>query len=114
MRDLPGYGKEPPRVEWPGSAMLAVSLVVNFEEGAEFSVEQVLDQVHRIDDFEADTHQSLRDAWIDVLDGDAAVVRSDLGQNAAAGRLPPRLHLSRVSSFHPPPSMTEKTTSSEP
>jgi len=39
-RDLYGYGKDKPQVEWPNGAKLAVSLVVNFEEGAEFSVEQ--------------------------------------------------------------------------
>ena len=40
MRDLLGYGKDLPRVQWPGDARLAVSVVVNFEEGAEFAVEQ--------------------------------------------------------------------------
>lgn len=40
MRDLHGYGREKPQVEWPNGAKLAISLVVNFEEGAEFSVEQ--------------------------------------------------------------------------
>jgi peptidoglycan/xylan/chitin deacetylase (PgdA/CDA1 family) len=37
-RDLVGYGSEPPRVAWPNGARLAVSVVVNFEEGAELSV----------------------------------------------------------------------------
>jgi peptidoglycan/xylan/chitin deacetylase (PgdA/CDA1 family) len=37
-RDLVGYGDEPPRVAWPNGARLAVSVVVNFEEGAELSV----------------------------------------------------------------------------
>ena len=36
-RDFIGYGKNPPRVEWPGGARVAVSLVVNYEEGSEFS-----------------------------------------------------------------------------
>ena len=40
MRDLEGYGSDMPRIRWPGDARLAVSLVINFEEGAEFSVEQ--------------------------------------------------------------------------
>ncbi|MBU2696967.1 polysaccharide deacetylase family protein [Pimelobacter sp. 30-1] len=39
MRDLVGYGENPPRVEWPGGAKVAVSVVVNFEEGAERSIE---------------------------------------------------------------------------
>lgn len=38
-RDLIGYGFEPPRVAWPNGARLAVSLNVNYEEGAEFTVE---------------------------------------------------------------------------
>ena len=40
MRDLLGYGQRPPCVNWPGGAKLAISIVVNFEEGAEFAVEQ--------------------------------------------------------------------------
>ncbi len=38
-RDLAGYGGRPPAVKWPGGARLAVSVVVNFEEGAESSLE---------------------------------------------------------------------------
>lgn len=37
-RDLVGYGARPPRLSWPGGARVAVSFVVNFEEGAEYSV----------------------------------------------------------------------------
>lgn len=37
-RDLVGYGREKPRFQWPNGAAVAVSLVINFEEGAEFSV----------------------------------------------------------------------------
>jgi peptidoglycan/xylan/chitin deacetylase (PgdA/CDA1 family) len=36
-REFVGYGQHPPQVEWPGGARIAVSLVVNFEEGAEQS-----------------------------------------------------------------------------
>ena len=36
-RDFVGYGSTPPRVEWPGGARVAVSLVVNYEEGSEYS-----------------------------------------------------------------------------
>ena len=38
-RDLVGYGLSPPRLRWPGDAKVAVSLVVNYEEGAELSIE---------------------------------------------------------------------------
>ena len=34
QRDLIGYGKNVPQIEWPGGARIAVSLVVNYEEGA--------------------------------------------------------------------------------
>ena len=37
-RDLVGYGKNPPDPKWPGGARLALSLVVNYEEGGERSV----------------------------------------------------------------------------
>ena len=38
-RDLMGYGLNPPHIAWPGGAKLAVSIVVNFEEGAEMALE---------------------------------------------------------------------------
>ncbi|HUA53774.1 MAG TPA: polysaccharide deacetylase family protein [Candidatus Sulfotelmatobacter sp.] len=37
-RDLRGYGGQPPDPAWPGGARVAVSFVVNVEEGAELSV----------------------------------------------------------------------------
>ncbi len=37
-RDLIGYGATPPEIIWPNGARLAVSVVVNFEEGAELQV----------------------------------------------------------------------------
>lgn len=39
-RDFRGYGGRPPDVRWPGNARVAVSFVVNFEEGAEFAVSE--------------------------------------------------------------------------
>lgn len=38
QRDLTGYGPNPPHPDWPNAARVAVSFVVNFEEGAEHSV----------------------------------------------------------------------------
>ena len=38
-RDLVGYGGKPPAVRWPNGAKLAVSIALNFEEGAENSIE---------------------------------------------------------------------------
>lgn len=37
-RDLRGYGPTPPDPRWPGGARLALSFVLNYEEGAENSV----------------------------------------------------------------------------
>ena len=37
QRNLVGYGMNVPQIEWPGGARIAVSLVVNYEEGAEYS-----------------------------------------------------------------------------
>jgi putative urate catabolism protein len=34
-RDMAGYGEHPPDPRWPGGARLAVSFVLNYEEGAE-------------------------------------------------------------------------------
>ena len=38
QRDFVGYGLNPPVVEWPNGARIAVSVVVNYEEGSEYSV----------------------------------------------------------------------------
>ena len=37
-RDFLGYGRDMPQASWPGDAKIAVSFVVNFEEGAEFAI----------------------------------------------------------------------------
>ena len=37
-RDFVGYGRHPPRVTWPGGVLVAVNLVVCYEEGAEYSL----------------------------------------------------------------------------
>jgi allantoinase len=37
-RDLAGHGPTPSRIRWPGDARLALSFVVNVEEGAELSL----------------------------------------------------------------------------
>lgn len=34
-RDLVGYGRSAPRVEWPDGARVALSIVINYEEGSE-------------------------------------------------------------------------------
>ena len=37
-RDFFGYGKSKPKINWPDNNKLALSIVVNIEEGAELSV----------------------------------------------------------------------------
>ncbi len=37
-RDLIGYGPRPPHPRWPNDARIAVSVVLNYEEGAEYCV----------------------------------------------------------------------------
>jgi peptidoglycan/xylan/chitin deacetylase (PgdA/CDA1 family) len=37
-RDLAGYGPTPPAIRWPGDSRLALSFVVNVEEGAELAL----------------------------------------------------------------------------
>lgn len=48
MRDLVGYGGTPPAWKLPGGARLAVSMVVNFEEGAELAVSDGDPQAEKI------------------------------------------------------------------
>src|SRR6266436_406452 len=38
LRDVVGYNGKPPKVTWPGGARIAISLVVNYEEGSELAV----------------------------------------------------------------------------
>ncbi|MCI0770934.1 MAG: polysaccharide deacetylase family protein, partial [Chloroflexi bacterium] len=38
QRDMIGYGPNPPVVEWPNGARIAISVVVNYEEGSEYSL----------------------------------------------------------------------------
>lgn len=39
-RDFVGYGRNAPRVRWPGDARVAVSFQVNYEAGAEYTLEE--------------------------------------------------------------------------
>lgn len=38
LRDLRGYGDNPPDPKWPGGATVALNFVMNFEEGSEYSM----------------------------------------------------------------------------
>ncbi|HBF01201.1 MAG TPA: allantoinase [Dehalococcoidia bacterium] len=37
-RNFQGYGNSPPKVVWPNNARIAISVVVNYEEGSEYSI----------------------------------------------------------------------------
>ena len=37
-RNLVGYGANPPDPQWPGEARIAVSFVLNYEEGGENTI----------------------------------------------------------------------------
>ena len=37
-RDLIGYGANPPHPKWPGNAKIALQIVLNYEEGSEYSI----------------------------------------------------------------------------
>lgn len=37
-RDFAGYGRRPPKIEWPHQARIVINFVVNYEEGAERNV----------------------------------------------------------------------------
>ena len=37
-RDFVGYGEHPPHASWPGGARVAISFVLNYEEGGERSI----------------------------------------------------------------------------
>ena len=59
-RDLVGYGRDPPHVQWPGNGRIAVQFVLNYEEGSENCVlhgdkgsEQFLSEIIGAQTFEA-------------------------------------------------------------
>jgi peptidoglycan/xylan/chitin deacetylase (PgdA/CDA1 family) len=50
-RDFIGYGNNPPKIRWPNGTRIAVQIVVNFEEGAENSVEKGDKMPEQLGDF---------------------------------------------------------------
>jgi len=78
-RDLAGYRDAPPNPRWPGGARVAVSLVVNFEEGGEFAVsdgdpvnEGIYETAHRLEGpdpcIESHFEYGTRAAWWRIMD----------------------------------------------
>lgn len=101
-RNLLGYGNHPPHPHWPNQARVAVSFVVNLEEGAEFAigegdarneaVYEVIDRIERFPDPCLQSHfdYGIRAGWHRIMhvlaaDGVPATV-SACGQ--AIERLP--------------------------
>jgi allantoinase len=79
QRDLAGYRGKPPDPRWPGGAHVAVSLVVNFEEGGEFAVsdgdpvnEGIYETTHRLEGpdpcIESHFEYGTRAAWWRIMD----------------------------------------------
>jgi peptidoglycan/xylan/chitin deacetylase (PgdA/CDA1 family) len=78
-RDLAGYRGKPPDPRWPGGARVAVSLVVNFEEGGEFAVsdgdpvnEGIYEATHRLEGpdpcIESHFEYGTRAAWWRIME----------------------------------------------
>jgi allantoinase len=78
-RDLLGYGGAPPNPRWPNGARVAVALVLNFEEGGEFTVsegdavnEAIYEVDHRLDGpdpcIESHFEYGTRAAWWRIMD----------------------------------------------
>ena len=79
QRDLTGYGGARIDPHWPGSARVAVSFVLNFEEGAEFTVsegdagnEAIYEVDHRLDGpdpcIESHFEYGTRSGWWRIMD----------------------------------------------
>jgi peptidoglycan/xylan/chitin deacetylase (PgdA/CDA1 family) len=78
-RNLTGYAGSPIDPRWPGNARVAVSFVLNFEEGAEFAVsegdavnEAIYEVDHRLDGpdpcIESHFEYGTRAAWWRIMD----------------------------------------------
>jgi peptidoglycan/xylan/chitin deacetylase (PgdA/CDA1 family) len=78
-RDFIGYAGAPPNPHWPGGAKVALSFVINFEEGAEFAVsegdsvnEGVYEVDHRLDGpdpcIESHFEYGARAGWWRIMD----------------------------------------------
>ena len=64
-RDFQGYGRTPPDPDWPGQARVAVSFVVNVEEGAELSIvdgDERNESVYEVNDEVRDAPDPCRDS----------------------------------------------------
>lgn len=67
VRDLRGYGPNPPNVRWPNDAKVAVSIVVNYEEGAEASLEDGATIVDRDAEYTGGLPEGVRDLAVEQM-----------------------------------------------
>ena len=74
QRDLRGYGENPPRADWPGGARVAVSLVLNVEEGSERRISRG-DEVN----------ENVYDMIDDIVDSPNPSMESHFGYGTRAG-----------------------------
>jgi peptidoglycan/xylan/chitin deacetylase (PgdA/CDA1 family) len=113
QRDFAGYGRRKPRVEWPGGARVAVSVVVNFEEGAEYAIsdgdernESIYEVEHRLDHLPdpcLDSHfeYGARAGWWRVMDLlDAFDVRATVSACGRAVERSPELARDAIARGH--------------
>jgi len=61
VRDLIGYGRKRPDIVWANGARVAISLVLNFEEGAELAIEQGDSETERFGEVSSVQPQGMRD-----------------------------------------------------
>jgi peptidoglycan/xylan/chitin deacetylase (PgdA/CDA1 family) len=64
-RDFTGYGKNKPNANWPNGAKLAISFVVNLEEGAEASFEDGQPTNDKVGEFNSPIPDGMRDPAIE-------------------------------------------------
>ncbi|MCY7307596.1 MAG: polysaccharide deacetylase family protein [Rhodoferax sp.] len=112
-RDFAGYRDTPPAVRWPGNAQLALSIVVNVEEGAELSIgmgdesnEFIYEAVERVEGardlcMESHFEYGTRAGWPRIRDLLRAYgVRATLNANGRALAISPWLAREAVADQH--------------
>ena len=112
-RDFWGYGPDKPAIRWPGGARVAVSFVVNFEEGAEFSIAdgddrneaiyEVEHQLTGVPDLCLDSHfeYGARAGWWRVMDiFDAHGVKATVSACGRAAERTPALMRDAIARGH--------------
>jgi peptidoglycan/xylan/chitin deacetylase (PgdA/CDA1 family) len=66
-RDFIGYGRKPPEVRWPGGARLALSFCINYEEGAEKSIEEGDEYPERFSELPYGLNLKIRDLAVESM-----------------------------------------------